>query len=185
MPLPSAISEQSRLLSVNIHQEPAIDLGHLIPGMKLWPLFLDPENATWVLYAVYAPGTRLPKHFHTGAVHFFTTKGTWGYEEYPDDPQTPGSYLYEPPGTVHTFNIPADATETVEGFMVVSGVNVTFDDEGNYLSTDHAGSMATDSGYRSSGKDPPLYGLGFDGPRSPRMMGLRSGSGPLRTGNRS
>ena len=76
MPLPTAISEQGRLLSVNIHQEPAIDLGHLIPGMKLWPLFLDPENGTWVMYAVYAPGTRLPKHFHTGAVHFFTTKGT-------------------------------------------------------------------------------------------------------------
>lgn len=141
MPLPAAIQQQDRLLSVNIHEEPGIDLGHLIPGMKLWPLFLDPDNATWVLYAVYAPGTRLPQHFHTGQVHFFTTKGTWGYLEYPDDPQTPGSYLYEPPGTTHTFAIPEDATETVEGFMVVSGVNVVFDAEGNYLSTDHAGSM--------------------------------------------
>ena len=42
---------------------------------------------------------------------------------------------------MHTFNIPAGASETVEGFMVVSGVNITFDDEGNYLTTDHAGSM--------------------------------------------
>ena len=140
MPLPLAIHEQDRLLSINIHQEPAIDLGHLIPGMKLWPLFLDPDNGTWVLYACYAPGTTLPKHFHTGAVHFFTTKGTWGYREYPQDMQTPGSYLYEPPGTVHTFHIPEDG-DPVEGFMVVSGVNVVFDDDGNYLSTDHAGSM--------------------------------------------
>jgi hypothetical protein len=141
MALPEQITHQDRLLTLNIHREPAIDLGHLIPGMKLWPLFLDPDNGTWVLYAHYAPGTRLPKHFHTGAVHFFTTRGTWGYEEYPQDPQTAGSYLYEPPGTVHTFNIPAEATETVEGFMVVSGVNVVFDDDGNYLGTDHAGSM--------------------------------------------
>ena len=61
-------------------------------------------------------------------------------EEYPDDPQTEGSYLYEPPGTVHTLHIPEDV-EVVEGFMVVNGVNVTFDDDGNYLGTDHAGSM--------------------------------------------
>lgn len=141
MSLPSAINEQDHLLTLNIHTEPAIDLDHLIPGMKLWPLYLDPETGIWALYARYAPGTVLPKHFHTGAVHFFTTRGTWGYREYPDDPQTAGSYLYEPPGTVHTFAIPAEATEPVEGFMVVSGVNVVFDDDGNYLSTDHAGSM--------------------------------------------
>jgi hypothetical protein len=138
--LPDAINPQDRLLTLNIHNEPAIDLDHLIPGMKLWPLFLDPENGVWTLYASYAPGTRLPKHFHTGAVHFFTTKGTWNYAEYPEDPQTAGSYLYEPPGTVHTFNIP-EGGERVEGFMVVSGVNVTFDDQGNYIGTDHAGSM--------------------------------------------
>jgi 2,4'-dihydroxyacetophenone dioxygenase len=141
MPLPAAMNHQDRLLSVNIHEQPAIDLGHLIPGMKLWPLFLDPENGVWSLYAKYAPGTRLPTHFHTGAVHFFTIKGSWGYEEYPDDVQTAGSYLYEPPGTAHTFHIPADAPEDMEGFMVVSGVNVVFDDAGNYLGTDHAGSM--------------------------------------------
>lgn len=141
MPLPEAIHKQDRLLSLNIHREPGIDLGHLIPGMMLWPLFLDPDNGTWVLYAKYAPGTVLTTHFHTGQVHFFTTKGTWGYREYPDDPQTPGSYLYEPPATVHTFEIPEGATEDVEGFMVVNGVNVNFDAEGNYLGTDHAGSM--------------------------------------------
>ncbi|HEX8059054.1 MAG TPA: hypothetical protein VF481_20465, partial [Novosphingobium sp.] len=28
-----------------------------------------------------------------------------------------------------------------EGFMVVSGVNINFDDEGNYIDTSHAGSM--------------------------------------------
>lgn len=141
MALPQAIMHQDRLLTVNIHKEPGIDFGHMIPGMKLWPLFLDPDNGTWVLYAKYGPGTKLLQHFHTGQVHFFTTKGTWGYSEYPDDLQTPGSYLYEPPGSVHTFEIPEDAPEAVEGFMVVSGVNVNFDEDGNYVDTSHAGSM--------------------------------------------
>lgn len=141
MPLPHAINEQDRLLSLNIHEEPAIDLGHLIPGMKLWPLYLDAQNGVWVLYARYAPGTALPVHFHTGSVHVFTTKGSWHYNEHRDDLQTPGSYLYEPPGSVHSLKIPDDNAEPTEAFMVVSGVNVNFDDDGNYLSTDHAGSM--------------------------------------------
>lgn len=140
MVFPSPINHQDRLLTVNIHEQPGIDLDAIVPGMRLWPLMLDPEGGVWVLYARYGAGTRMPTHFHTGQVHVFTTKGRWAYEEYPDDPQTAGSYLYEPPGTVHTLHI-ADDEPVTEGFMVVTGVNINFDDEGNYLSTDHAGSM--------------------------------------------
>jgi hypothetical protein len=140
MPLPSPINHQDRLLTLNINKEPGIDFGDYFPGMKLWPLFLDPENGVWVLYARYGAGTRMPRHFHTGQVHFFTTKGSWNYAEYPQDVQTAGSYLYEPPGSVHSLSIPEDSDGT-EGFMVVSGVNINFDDEGNYIDTSHAGSM--------------------------------------------
>lgn len=141
MPFPEAILQQDRLLTLNVKEEPGIDVGHLIPGMKLWPLFLDPENATYVLYASYAPGTRLPAHFHTGPVHFFTVKGRWNYVEYPQDPQTAGSYLYEPASTVHALCVPEDAEEDMEGFMVVKGANVDFDGDGNYLGTAHSGAM--------------------------------------------
>lgn len=140
MPLPAAVNHQDRLLSLNIHEEPGVAFDHVVPGLKLWPLFLDPENGVWVLYARYRGGTRLPRHFHTGQVHFFTTKGRWNYAEYPDDVQSPGSYLYEPPGSVHSLSVPDDV-EVMEGFMVVNGVNINFDSDGNYLGTDHAGSM--------------------------------------------
>jgi len=141
MPLPEAINQQDRLLTLNIHKEPGIDVGHIVPGMKLWPLFLDPDHGTYVLYARYAPGTRMPPHFHTGNVHFFTTKGTWNYVEYPEDVQTEGSYLYEPAATVHSLSVPEDAEVEMEGFMVVNGANVNFDTDGNYLDTSHAGVM--------------------------------------------
>jgi len=141
MALPLAVNDQSGLLTLNINEEPAIDLDHLIPGMKLWPLYLDPDSSTWVLYVRYAPGTRLPQHFHTGSVHVFTVKGQWNYMEHSGDKQTAGSYLYEPPGSVHSFGVPDDSEEPAEAFMVVNGVNVNFDAEGNYLGTDHAGSM--------------------------------------------
>jgi hypothetical protein len=140
MALPMPINEQDRLLTINIHKEPGIDFGEYFPGLKLWPLYLDPEAGVWVLYAKYGAGMRMPTHFHTGAVHFFTTKGRWNYAEYPDDVQTEGSYLYEPPGSVHSLSIPEDSHDT-EGFMVVTGVNINFDENGEYIDTAHAGSM--------------------------------------------
>uniref|UniRef100_UPI003F492231 2,4'-dihydroxyacetophenone dioxygenase family protein n=1 Tax=Cupriavidus yeoncheonensis TaxID=1462994 RepID=UPI003F492231 len=138
MPLPNVVTHQDRLLSVNInesHEFPGSE-----PGSTIIPLFLDRENGVWVLYGKFDPGTTLPPHFHTGTVHFFTTKGQWNYVEYPEDPQTAGSYLYEPGGSVHTFSVPADAKEPAEGFMVVYGANVIFS-EGEFHSVRDAGAI--------------------------------------------
>ncbi len=138
MSTPTSITHQDRLLSVNIHE-----MGFFpgsAEGSTIIPLFLDRENGIWVMYGKFEPGTRLPTHFHTGAVHFFTTKGKWSYDEYPDDQQTPGSYLYEPAGSVHTFSVPADAAEAAEGFMVVYGANINFDDD-KFLGIRDAGAI--------------------------------------------
>ncbi|WP_316154106.1 2,4'-dihydroxyacetophenone dioxygenase family protein [Cupriavidus sp. BIC8F] len=138
MTLPKVVTHQDRLLSVNInesHEFPGSE-----PGSTIIPLFLDRENGVWVLYGKFEPGTTLPPHFHTGTVHFFTTKGQWNYIEYPEDPQTAGSYLYEPGGSVHTFSVPADAKEPAEGFMVVYGANVIFS-EGEFQSVRDAGAI--------------------------------------------
>lgn len=138
MTLPEVVTHQDRLLTVNIHESGEFPGSG--PGSTVIPLFLDRENGIWVLYGKFAPGTRLPPHFHTGTVHFFTTKGQWNYVEYPDDPQTAGSYLYEPGGSIHTFSVPADANEAAEGFMVVYGANVIFS-EGEYQSVRDAGAI--------------------------------------------
>ena len=139
MALPETITHQEHLLTINLNDEHGVT--HPTEGYEIRPLFLDRENGTWVLYAKFPPGTLLPRHFHTGTVHFFTTKGRWNYVEYPEDPQTAGSYLYEPGGSIHQFSVPADATEAAEGFMVVSGANVNFDDEGNFVDITDAGSL--------------------------------------------
>lgn len=138
MALPKIVHGQSRLLSVNINDSEAVPMRDA--GVSLTPLFLDRENGTWVLYGRFEPGTRLPSHFHTGTVHFFTTKGSWSYVEHPEDPQTAGSYLYEPGGAVHTFYVPEDAKEAAEGFMVVSGANINFE-AGDYHSIVDAGAL--------------------------------------------
>ena len=124
---PTSITAQGELLTVNIH-ETTFAPG-AAPGYEIVPLFLDRENGVWVLYGRFQPGTRLPTHFHTGTVHFFTTRGRWNYLEHPNDVQTAGSYLYEPAGSIHTFSVPDDANEPAEGFMVVRGANVNFEGE--------------------------------------------------------
>ena len=138
MNAPTSITQQDRLLTVNIHDMPYVP--GAAPGSEIIPLFLDRESGIWVLYGKFAPGTRLPAHFHTGTVHFFTTRGQWNYLEYPQDPQTEGSYLYEPAGSIHTFAVPDDATEPAEGFMVVHGANISFDGD-KFLGIRDAGAI--------------------------------------------
>lgn len=127
------IHDQSSLLTVNRHKEGCVI--NAIPGVDVTPCFLDSENGVWVLYANFHPNTILPRHFHTGSVHFFTTKGSWYYIEYPDDVQTEGSYLYEPAGSIHTFK----SEEGAEGFMVVYGANVNLNEDDSMMSIMDAG----------------------------------------------
>ena len=129
--IPTPYSEHKDLLTLNWDEEPVYE--DALPGVDVQPLFLDPHNGTWVLRAIFKPGVVLPKHYHTGDVHFFTLRGKWNYVEYPDQPQTAGSYLYEPGGSIHTFMTPADNTEPTEGLMVVNGTNMNFDEDGNYV----------------------------------------------------
>lgn len=157
MALPNVINHQDHLLTVNINdQEAIIDP---IDGLEVKPLFLDPENGTWVLYVTFQPGTVLPKHFHTGTVHFFTTKGTWHYVEYPEDKQTAGSYLYEPGGSIHQFCVPEDAEEAAEGFMVVRGANINFEESDNFRDILDAGAIEQliQGISKMTGKEPPKY----------------------------
>lgn len=128
-----AVKEQDRLLTINTNRTGEVT--NALPGVHITPCFLDPENGTWVLYARFDPNTLLPRHFHTGTVHFLTTAGSWAYVEYPDDVQTAGSYLYEPAGSIHTFQ----TTEGTEGFMVVQGANVNFADDDTFVNIMDAG----------------------------------------------
>src|SRR5690606_33275267 len=117
-----------------------VELPGAAPGSSIIPLFLDRENGVWVLYGKFAPGTRLPTHFPTGVVHSYTTKRQRNYLEYPDDPHTAGSYLYEPGGSVHTCAVPEAAAEHAEGFMVVFGANINFID-GEFANIRAAGAI--------------------------------------------
>ena len=137
--IPDAFTHQDRLLTVNTNLSRFLE-GLLHPGIKAHPLFLDPTNGVWVLRVKFAPGITLPLHFHTGTVHLYTMSGCWYYSEYPEQKQTAGCYIFEPGGSIHQFNTPADNTEDTDTFMIVTGANINFDtDNGQYLNMMDAG----------------------------------------------
>lgn len=139
MSMPVVINHQDRLLSVDTKVGKFLE-GLLHPGIKVYPLFLDPFNGVWVLRVKFAPGVTVPLHFHTGTVHAYTMSGCWYYSEHAESKQTAGCYLFEPGGSVHTFNTPADNIEDTDAFMVVTGSNINFDGpSGTYLGVMDAG----------------------------------------------
>jgi 2,4'-dihydroxyacetophenone dioxygenase len=124
---------QTELLTLNANDVPLMK-DSLGPGIHFQPLLLDPETGVWSVIGTFAPGSSLPIHLHSGPVHGYTLKGSWIYREYPDQPQTAGSYLYEPAASVHTLYVPETNTEDTVVLFIVYGANVSFTDEGQFHS---------------------------------------------------
>lgn len=70
----------------------------------------------------------LSRHRHTGPVHATTLKGKWHYLEHPWW-ATEGSYAFEPPGDIHTLEVPDDVDECTIMFHV-TGAYVYVDVDG-------------------------------------------------------
>ncbi len=132
-PLPLVALPQGELLTINADSLPLLT-DALGPGVHFKPLRLDLENGEWVVLATFAPGARIPLHYHTGSVDAWTMSGSWHYLEYADQPQTAGSYLFEPGASVHTLACPEDNTEDTVVLFRVSGANVNFNDDGTFHS---------------------------------------------------
>ncbi|MGH3633909.1 2,4'-dihydroxyacetophenone dioxygenase family protein [Mycobacterium sp.] len=132
-PLPLVALTQRELLTVDEKDIPLVR-NAFGDGVHFKPLRLDIENGEWVVLATFAPGSRIPLHYHTGAVDAWTISGCWRYREYADQPQTAGSYLYEPASSVHTLECPESNTEDTVVLFRVSGANVNFTDEGQFHS---------------------------------------------------
>ena len=98
------------------------------PGAELRLLQADIPRGIYVLAGRLEGDLEVGTHRHTGAVHMFTLSGAWKYHEH-DFVNRAGSYLYEPPGSVHTFYVlPND--EITETLSVVYGETEYLDAEG-------------------------------------------------------
>jgi 2,4'-dihydroxyacetophenone dioxygenase len=114
------------------------------PGIRLQLLMADVAGGFFVIRIKFAPGVQVQTHKHTGAVHAFTLAGEWCYLESPEAKNTAGSYLFEPPGSVHTLKVADHNTEETDGVFVIYGALLFLDAEGKVEGAVDAASHITD-----------------------------------------
>jgi hypothetical protein len=69
----------------------------------------------------------LSRHRHPMIVTGYVIKGSWRYLEH-DWVATPGSFVYEPPGEVHTLTV--DSGEEMITFFNIQGAMIYVDEKG-------------------------------------------------------
>jgi 2,4'-dihydroxyacetophenone dioxygenase len=101
------------------------------PGVDLQLLHADIESGTFAVRIRFAPGVQLPPHHHTGVVYAYTLAGKWYYLEYADSSphNVAGSYLFEPPGSIHTLKIADDNEEITDVVFIITGAMLILDGE--------------------------------------------------------
>ncbi|MGQ0760709.1 MAG: 2,4'-dihydroxyacetophenone dioxygenase family protein [Acidobacteriota bacterium] len=109
-------------------------------GVVFQLLHAHVEAGLWVVRVRFQPGVSLQRHKHTGEVFAFTISGSWHYLEYPEV-NTAGSYLYEPPESIHTLHVPDTNKEVTDVWFAIRGANLNLDEAGNVESVLDAASV--------------------------------------------
>ena len=101
------------------------------PNVWFRPLMLNTLAGQWCnLLRVRKSGV-LTKHLHPAPVHGYVIKGRWHYLEHDWVAET-GSYVFEPPGEIHTLTVPEDCEEMIT-FFNISGCMVYLDDQNKQI----------------------------------------------------
>jgi quercetin dioxygenase-like cupin family protein len=84
------------------------------------PIILSTSQGYFVNLLRVRQNGILHRHRHAGPVHALVLRGRWRYLEH-DWTAEEGSYIYEPPGDVHTLVVPDDVTEMITWFHNTGG----------------------------------------------------------------
>jgi len=90
-------------------------------GVWFRPLMLNTMQGQWCnLLRVRRSGV-LSRHLHPNPVHGYVIKGRWHYLEHDWIAET-GSYVFEPPGEIHTLVVPEDCPEMITFFNITGSM---------------------------------------------------------------
>ncbi|OJJ50374.1 hypothetical protein ASPZODRAFT_57728 [Penicilliopsis zonata CBS 506.65] len=148
-PLPSVPPD---LVVANILDLESFDKRYWVPqaeGVWFRPLLFNVSQGYFVnLLRVRRSGI-LSRHRHTGPVAATTLKGRWHYLEHEWWAEQ-GSFSYEPPGDIHTLEVPDGVDETIVLFHV-TGAYIYVDPLGEAIATEDVFSkLATAKEYYKS-----------------------------------
>lgn len=95
---------------------------------RVWfkPLRFELATGRWINLLKVRPGGVVSRHRHTGGqVLAYTLQGSWRYLER-DWVSTPGTFVYEPPGDIHTLTV--DGDEDMITLFILEGTVQYLDD---------------------------------------------------------
>lgn len=98
------------------------------------------REGLWIVRTRFAPGTLVQTHKHTGQVFAYTLSGAWNYLE-SEYVNRAGSFLFEPAGSIHTLNVPAENTEVTDVWFQIYGANLNLAPDGSVESVTDAASV--------------------------------------------
>jgi 2,4'-dihydroxyacetophenone dioxygenase len=118
-------------LAVSADDMPWVSNGQ---GLAFKPLHYSPSTGMWINLIRCERKGRISRHLHTGgSVHGYVLQGSWRYVEH-EWVATAGTYVWEPPGDVHTLEVLGD--EDMVTLFVVHGVIQYLDDEDRLVQQD-------------------------------------------------
>ena len=98
------------------------------PDVWFRPLLLNTVSGGWCNLLRVRKSGILSRHRHPMLVVGYVIKGRWKYLEH-DWTAEEGSFVYEPPGEVHTLTVPDDCPEMIT-FFNISGAMIYLDADG-------------------------------------------------------
>ena len=101
----------------------------LAPGLSFKPVTYFPDLSGWQLLLRLEPGTKVPRHRHTGEVHAFNLSGSRRLDT--GEVIGPGMYVHEPAGNVDSWEAFGDDPCIVH--IEVNGRNEYLDAEGRVI----------------------------------------------------
>ncbi len=100
----------------------------LEPNVWFRPLSFDMTTGSHCELLRVRRGGVLTRHRHPSPVHGYVIKGKWRYLEHSWE-ATAGSYVFEPPGEVHTLTV--DDDDEMITFFYIGGAVLYMDDDDN------------------------------------------------------
>jgi 2,4'-dihydroxyacetophenone dioxygenase len=100
-------------------------------GVDFRPLLLNTVTGQWCNLLRVTRSGIVSRHRHPSAVFGYVIRGHWKYDEHAWTAEE-GSFVYEPPGEVHTLRVPSDCSEMIT-FFNISGAMIYLDEDGRHI----------------------------------------------------
>ncbi|MDQ4114088.1 MAG: 2,4'-dihydroxyacetophenone dioxygenase family protein [Actinomycetota bacterium] len=106
------------------------------PGVFFRPLLINTVTGQWCNLLKVTRSGIVSRHRHPSVVIGYVIKGEWAYHEH-DWVAREGGFVYEPPGEIHTLEVPEHCEEMIT-FFNITGAMVYVDDEGRQIGYEDA-----------------------------------------------